>query len=123
MRYRIALVAVLSVLVASCDNPAEPTGDVEIRIANESSMAFESVDVVFPRDSVDYGPVPSRGLSEYRRVEQAYSYALVIVQLGGEELRIQPIDYVGTPQLEAGRYTYALNITIEGQLTLATRND
>ena len=49
-------------------------------------------------------------------------YALIIVQVGGEELRIQPIDYVGTPLLEAGRYTYALNLTIEGQLTLATRN-
>jgi hypothetical protein len=120
-RHLLGLLGLAAVL--SCADSTEPTGDIEIRIANESSFAFESVDVVFPEDSVDYGPVPSHGLSEYRRVQRAYSYALIIVQVGGEELRIQPIDYVGTPLLEAGRYTYALNLTIEGQLTLATRND
>ena len=124
MRIQVALVAALStLLVASCDNPSEPSGDIEIRIANESSFRFESVDVVFPGDSVSYGAIPAHGQSEYHGVDRAYAYALIIVSVGGEELRIQPIDYVGTPQLEPGRYTYALNLSIEGQLTLATRND
>ena len=115
--------ALSTLLVASCDDPAGPTGDIEIRIANESSFPFESVDVVFPGDSVTYGTLPAHSQSAYHAVDRAYSYALIIVSVGGEELRIQPIDYVGVPQLEPGRYTYALNLSIEGQLMLSTRND
>ena len=123
MRLRNALVVALSLVVASCDDPAGPTGDIEVRIANESSFAFESVDVVFPDDSVAYGALPAHSQSVYHAVERAYSYALIIVSVGGEELRIQPIDYVGASELEPGRYTYALNLSIEGQLTLQLRDD
>ena len=123
MRLRNALIVALSLVVSSCDDPAGPSGDIEIRIANESSFAFESVDVVFPGDSVAYGALAAHSQSEYHAVERAYSYALIIVSVGGEELRIQPIDYVGEPELEPGRYTYALNLSIEGQLTLELRND
>ena len=123
MRLRNALIAALSLVVASCDDPAGPTGDIEVRIANESSFAFESVDVVFPDDSVAYGALAAHSQSEYHAVTQAYSYALIIVTVGGEERRIQPIDYVGVPELEPGRYTYALNLSIEGQLTLELRID
>ena len=94
-----------------------------IRIANESSFAFESVDVVFPEDSVDYGAIAAHGRSAYREVSTAYRYAMIIVQVAGEELRIQPIDYVGENELPDGRYTYALNVTVEGHLTLEFRDD
>jgi hypothetical protein len=41
----------------------------------------------------------------------------------GEELVLQPIDYVGESLLRSGRYTYVLNVTIEGQLTLDFHED
>lgn len=85
-------------------------------------MPFADVDVIFPSDEVDYGHVPSGGVSEYRRVEAAYAYARIDVKVGGTELRIQPIDYVGEPQLGPGRYTYALNV-LDGQLTLELKRD
>ncbi len=117
--------AVLSVFFAvmSCDSPFSPSGDVQVRVANESSFAFGDVEVTFPEDHVDYGAVASHRASEYRRVEKAFGYALIVVQVGGEELRIQPIDYVGESLLPPGRYTYALNVTIEGQLTLDFRTE
>lgn len=118
------LLALSTLLVfAGCPAPTEPSESVNIRVSNESSFAFSDVDVVFPQDSVDYGTVAAHGVSEYRRVAQAYSYALIIVQVGGEELRLQPVDYVGETELPAGRYTYALNVTIEGHLTLEFRHD
>ena len=124
MRFRTALITLLApLLIASCDNPFAPSGDVEVRVANLSTFPFASVDVVFPEDSVDYGAVVANGISEYRRVSKAYAYALIIVQVGGEELRLQPIDYVGEPELQPGRYTYLLNVTIEGQLTLEFQHD
>ena len=113
----------LFLAVMSCDSPFLPTGDVQVRVANESSLAFGDVEVTFPEDHVDYGAVGSRGVSEYRRVTKAYGYALIVVQVGGEELRIQPIDYVGESLLPPGRYTYALNVTIEGHLTLDLRTE
>jgi len=115
------LVGVL--VVSGCPAPFGPRGDVHIRIANESSFPFTSVDVVFPEDSVDYGVVAAHSVSEYHRVSKAYDYALIIVRVGGEERRLQPIDYVGETLLPAGRYTYVLNVTIEGQLTLDFRSD
>jgi hypothetical protein len=116
---RRALIAILlHVLVASCDNPFAASGDIEIRISNESSVAFDDVDVVFPEDSVDYGLVPAHGRSAYRGVSVAYRYALIIVKVGGQERRLQPIDYVGETELRPGRYTYLLDLTTEGHLTL-----
>ena len=124
MRLQKTLVALLAALVVtSCDDPTGSSGDIEVRVANLSTFPFTSVDIVFPEDSVGYGAVPAHGISEHRRVSKAYRYALIIVQVGGEELRIQPIDYVGEPELQPGRYTYLLNLTIEGQLTLSTQND
>jgi hypothetical protein len=113
----------LFLAVMSCDSPFSPTGDVQVRVSNESSFAFGDVEVTFPENHVDYGVVAANGVSEYRRVTKAYGYALIVVQVGGEELRIQPIDYLGESLLPPGRYTYALNVTIEGQLTLDLRDD
>ena len=124
MRLQNVLVALFTpLLLAGCDDPAGPSSDIEVRVANLSTFPFASVDVVFPEDSVDYGAVSANGISAYRRVSKAYAYALIIVQVGGEELRIQPIDYVGEPELQPGRYTYLLNTTVEGQLTLALQKD
>jgi hypothetical protein len=107
----------------ACSDSTAPIDGVHVRVANESSFAFEAVDVVFPEDSVDYGAVPSRGVSEYREVNTAYRYALIIVRIAGDEMRLQPIDYVGETPLREGRYTYALNLSAQGHLTLEFRSD
>ena len=114
----------LLLALPGCDSPLLPGGgDVRIRIANLSSFPFERVDVVFPENEVSYGAIPSHGLSDYRDVSTAYRYAYIEVQIAGEELVIQPIDYVGENQLGAGKYTYALNVSVEGHLTLQFQED
>ena len=84
-------------------------GGVEIRIANRSDVDFDRVDVTFPADEVSYGAVAKGAASDYRRVKEAYRYALVVATAGGETYRFQPIDFVGETLLEPGRYTYALS--------------
>ena len=119
---RFSLVLVLA--VPGCDNPLLPGGDVRIRIANLSSFPFERVDVVFPENEVSYGAIPAHGLSDYHDVSEAYRYAYIEVQIAGEELVIQPIDYVGENTLGPGKYTYALNVGVDGRfLTLQFRED
>ena len=110
-------------LLLACGSPFELTGDVAVRVANNSSLSFERVEVVFPGNEVDYGSISAHGVSQYAAVETAYRYAYVEVQVGGEVLKIQPIDYVGETPLESGFYTYLLNVTVEGQLTLDFRKD
>ena len=118
---RAALVAVLSVL--ACDSPFGPSGGVNVRVANNSSFAFARVKAVFPENEVEYGNVRAHGVSEYAPVETAYRYAYIEVEVGGEVLKIQPIDYVGETPLGSGFYTYQLNVTVEGHLTLDFRED
>jgi hypothetical protein len=119
----LSLVCVLA--VPGCDSPFLPWGggDVEIRILNSSSFPFDRVDVGFPEHEVSYGAIRANSASEYREVSKAYRYAYIEVEIGGEELVIQPIDYVGESLLGSGRYTYVLNVTVEGHLTLGFRED
>ena len=115
---------VLLLVLPGCDSPLWPGGgDVRIRIANLSSFPFERVHVVFPENRVSYGVIPAYGLSDYHDLSTAYRYAYIDVQIAGEELIIQPIDYVGENTLRAGKYTYALNVTVEGHLTLLFQED
>jgi len=116
-----AVTSMLLLASLGCSNPFSPD-DIQIRIGNESAVPFDDVDVIFPSDEVDYGHVPSGGVSEYRRVEVAYAYARIDVRIGATKLWIQPIDYVGEPQLRPGRYTYALNV-LDGRLTLELKRD
>jgi hypothetical protein len=108
----------LLAVTPGCDSPFGPRGDVEIRITNASAFQFERVDAVFPEDEVSFGAIAAHRSSDYRRVSTAYRYAYLEVQINGEELRIQPIDYVGEDPLDPGKYTYVLNVTVEGHLTL-----
>ena len=125
-RSSLRLVGLVLLLgLPGCDSPLLPWvgGDVEIRIQNASSFPFARVDVVFPEDQVSYGSLSANSASVYRGVSKAYRYAYIEVEIGGEELVIQPIDYVGESLLGSGRYTYVLNVTVEGHLTLDFRED
>ncbi len=116
-------VLAFALAVLGCPNPFGLWGDVEVRVANASAFDFERVEISFPEDEVNYGPVAAHRSTGYRRVSKAYRYAYIEVEVAGEELRIQPIDYVGEPLLRPGRYTYELNLTVEGYLTLELRKD
>ena len=47
----------------------------------------------------------------------SYRYADFSVKAGGQELSLQPIDYMGEQELSAGRYTYSLGVD-NGRLTV-----
>lgn len=85
-------------------------GSIEIRVANRSDRDFDRVVATFDPGRVDYGAVAKGATSDYRRIQQAYRYALVEVTAGGQTFRFHPIDFVGETPLEPGRYTYALSI-------------
>lgn len=109
MRRLLALLVLGTTFSCSNSDPVGPIdGRVQIRIANETTSLFTSVEVLFPSDEVDYGALPAGARSEYRSVSVAYRFARVDVRIGETEHVLQPIDYMGEEPLEPGQYTYRL---------------
>lgn len=96
----------------------DQTAPVEIRIRNAADLDFDQIRVSLPDShEIDYGPVPSGGLSEFHPATRAFRYAGISVNAAGRSYSLQPTDYLGEKELPAGRYTYVVNVT-GGQLTL-----
>jgi heat shock protein HslJ len=102
----------------------EATEPLMIRIHNNSSRDFDSVEVQFPSQTEQYGPIAAGGSSDYHPVSEAYRYAYVKVTNGADEFVLQPIDYVGESLLSPGEYSYVLGLDGEQlSLTLATGDE
>jgi hypothetical protein len=112
---RISLVLLMALVPSGCNGLLGWGGDVEIRIRNASTYDFVKVIVGFPEQTEDYGAVPAAGISGYRVISKAYSYAGVEVTLSdNRKLVIVPTDYVGESTLGNGRYTYQLGVSSDG---------
>lgn len=83
--------------------------DVNIRVANRSDVEFRNVIVKFPSQTEIYGNIPPGRTTEYRKVNKAYRYAYIKVEIDGQEAILQPVDYVGERLLSRGNYTYSLS--------------
>ena len=109
----LAFLVCIGCFCASCQkaNDLEPQG-ITIRIRNASPYAFESVYVNTSGGENTYGPLAAGKSSQYLGgYTQAYRYAYVKVVINGQELVLQPIDYVGETPLSQGSYTYAIGVT------------
>lgn len=88
-----------------------------LRIENVSGVDFASVFISFPDAEAEYGALATGQRSRYKRVDGAYRYGYIEVKAAGDTYVLQPIDFVGETPLDAGRYTYQLDV-VEGNLTL-----
>ncbi len=93
-------------LFVSCSNDDGPSGDVLIRVENNSIFDFE--DVIVGQN--EYGDIAVGEYSDYLPFEMAYRYGYIELVGEGESYILQPIDYVGETPLEPGLYTYQLDI-------------
>jgi hypothetical protein len=121
---RLAAVALGLIAGASCTNPFEANdGDVELRVANESSVPFDRVEVRFPGQDLDFGGVPAGTTTDYQLAPGAYRYGYIEVEYNGKVYTLQPIDYVGEERLSGGRYTFALDLLEPQFVILRFRED
>lgn len=123
---RTSALALALAVAGACSTPLgdDKEGDILLRVANESAVAFDRTFVQFPEDQVEFGPLPANGTSAYVRVTTAYRYAYILVEVAGQDYVLQPIDYVGESTLGPGKYTYALTpSTVPGYLNLTFRKD
>lgn len=124
MRLPTALCLLLALAATGCSDP-DPTGPVEIRVLNASSVVLQDVVIGFPEDlgggggpvepgdaesgDVAYGTIEPGTATPYRTIVRAYGYAAVTAVVDGQPIDFVPEDYVGEDFLEPGRYTYELH--------------
>ncbi|MCA9757136.1 MAG: hypothetical protein KDA27_15130 [Candidatus Eisenbacteria bacterium] len=107
---RRVLLLTLLVALAGCSGD----DDIYLRVRNASSADYSSVRVRFPSVEVNYGTVEAGGTSGYRKLATAYRYGYVEVESVGDTYRLTPVDYVGEEPLEAGHYTFSLDLYESG---------
>ncbi|QBA63526.1 hypothetical protein [Muriicola soli] len=116
MKKLLLFIFVLGAVNMACtDRDDDPTA-VNIRIKNSSTIQFDEV-VVGDEEHL-YEDLAQDSFSEYKEYEMAYRYAYIRITSGEESFVLQPIDFVGEEELPFGLYTYDLNLTEEGEVTL-----
>ena len=110
------LILILCLLFAGCSIVGSDDA-TRLRVENTSDLNFTSVFVSFPDAEAEYGAITAGQRSRYRRVDGAYRYGYIEVEAAGETYVLQPTDFVGETPLDAGQYTYQLDI-VEDNLTL-----
>lgn len=108
-------------IVLGCTDRDDDINEVNIRVQNVSSLAFDEVQVG-DAEKVHMNLAPDDH-SEYLVYETAYQFAFIEIKSGAETYTLQPIDFVGETALPIGLYTYELNISAEGDVELIFRID
>jgi len=92
--------------ISDCNSNDNKTN---IRVFNNSEYDLCNV-VISIDESRNHGDIKSGENTCYRGYDKAYRFAYVSLTINGEDLVIQPIDYVGETPLEIGYFTYHLDI-------------
>lgn len=107
-----------TVLSIACVTESEPT---EIRIRNASSFDYVGLQV---GDQM-FGSLPAGAETRYRDFGTAFRYNYVRLEIEGDEMILQPVDYVGETPLGPGRFTYEVRVIdrAAGQLEIEVVED
>lgn len=108
-------------LCMSCTDRDDEVNLVNIRIKNISGITYDEVQV--GEQEILHMNIAPGDFSQYLEYEAAYQYAYISIKSGEETYVLQPIDYVGETTLPVGFYTYALDITEEGEVLLVFSPD
>ena len=126
MKHKITILAACFFLI-SCESVGStiadgPTNDectaiglLCIRVENASQIAFDTFEVNFSGQVIQFGPLGVGQISGYRKVDAAYRYAYTEAFSDKQRFILQPIDFMGEKLLPPGKYTYRYTVDpIEG---------
>ena len=121
MRNTILLFFTVLLFSFGCTDRDDDISAINIRIQNNSSVDFDEVQV--GGEGFIHTDVASGSFSEYLEYETAYQYAYIRIESDSETYVLQPIDFVGETPLALGFYTYELDVSEEGNVSLKFVND
>jgi hypothetical protein len=106
-------------LLTGCVTDSEDA--TEIRIRNVSAFDYDGLQVGVET----YGRLPAGAETRYREFGTAYHYNYVRLDVEGDEMILQPTDYVGETPLGPGRFTYEVSVVdrAAGQLDIQAVED
>lgn len=121
MKNALTLILVFILLATGCTDRDDKITAINIRVENSSGIDFDEVQV--GGDEFVHTDVSSGSFSEYLEYETAYEYAYIQIKSGTESYVLQPIDFVGETPLEIGFYTYVLDVSEDGDVSLVFMRD
>ena len=116
MKHTIALVFTVLLFVIGCTDRDDKLTAINIRVKNASSISFDKIQV--GGDEFVHTDISSGSFSDYLEYETAYRYAYIAIHSGTESYVLQPIDFVGETPLGIGFYTYVLDVSEDGEVSL-----
>lgn len=109
---KFALLTFTILLLMGCtSNSSDP--QIQLRLRNVSSFDFTNIAVSTTGDLVSYENLVAGETSGYQLFELAYRYAYIELEINGQLIKLQPIDYVGETPLPVGFYTYELDVELD----------
>jgi hypothetical protein len=75
-----------------------------VRISNETGTALQNVYV----NGVGFGDLAVGGVSQYKGLTPAYSYAALRLEAAGKKFESTPDDYFNETPLGLGKFTYSI---------------
>lgn len=108
------------IILVSCDDRDDNLTSPNIRIANNTNIEFNLVEVI--ADSLFYENVVSDGFSEYLEYQEAFEAMPFRIETDSADFNFTPEDLQFDP-LPIGLYTYEINISEEGEIVLNFKID
>ena len=99
-------------LLAKCDKKDNDssTTPVRLRITNASDFDMDNVYINSNGVEHDFGNIARGTTTSYVEFDTIYGKAEVILQISGDTLRYDPIDYIGDLGFRLGKFTYELSV-------------
>lgn len=112
---------VTALIIGACTDRDDNINAVNIRVKNVTNFNFNRVQVG-AEDKI-HENVAAGKYSDYLEYETAYQYAYIKIEEDSTSYELQPIDFVGEDSLNIGFYTYELNVSEGGEVSLEFKVD
>jgi len=109
---KILILPLLFLILFSCKKSGlDPKGPTDVRIKNNSDLAFVEV-IVNTSEGIDtLGNVAAGGFSEYFRFDMAYPKAEISAKINGVEFSTGAVNYLGMTYIGQAKITYDVFIS------------
>ena len=83
-----------------------------IRIRNSTAIDFDTFEVQFPDGAEEFGPLPARAVTAYRRISRIWAYNEVVATADNRKFAYLIADRIGEPVRPAGIYTFSYRVRL-----------